>query len=104
MWWQLWGCFSVPASVQEKLLQECVNDEERRNELIIWWLQCSPYALDSWKWLSGQLLWWGKGSALTAAKRYIHQTPGMSVDNYRHACMHSIMTVLCDYGKGSSQA
>ena len=88
----------------EKLLQQCDNDEERRNELISWWLQYSPYALDSWKWLSGRLLRLGEESALAAAKRYIHQTPGMSVVNYWHACMQSIMTVLCDYGKGSSQA
>ena len=45
-------CLSVPDSVLGKLQQQYDNDEERRNELISWWLQCSPYALDSWKWLS----------------------------------------------------
>ena len=75
---QLLYCLSVPLSVQRKLRQQCDNDEERRNELISWWLQYSPYALDSWKWLSGQLLYLEKENALAAAKRYVHHTPGMS--------------------------
>ena len=79
--WRLGVYLRVPDSVQEKLGQQCDNDEEQRNEVISWWLQSSPYALDSWKWLSGQLLYWGEESALAAAKRYIHQTPGMSVVN-----------------------
>ena len=70
------SCLRVPHSVRDKLRQQCDNDEERRNELISWWLQSSPYALDSWKWLSGQLLGWEKENALAAAKRYVHQTPG----------------------------
>ena len=82
---QLRDCLRVPYNVQWKLWQQRVNDEEHRNELISWWLQYSPYALDSWKWLSGQLLYGGKVNALAAAKRYIHQTPGMSMVNYRHA-------------------
>ena len=76
---QLEGCLHVSVSVQKKLRQQCDNDEERRNELISWWLQSSPYALDSWKWLSGQLLHYGDESALATAKRYVHQTPGMNV-------------------------
>ena len=85
---ELWVYLSVPFSVWGKLRQQCDNDEERRNELISWWLQYSPYAFDSWKWLSGRLLHYGEESALAAAKRYIHQTPGMSVVNYRHAHIH----------------
>ena len=86
---QLGNCLRVPPfSVQEKLKQQCDNDKEHRNELISWWLQYSPYALDSWKWLSGRLLLWEKESALTAAKRYIYQSPGMSVVNYRHVHIH----------------
>ena len=76
---RLGGCLHVPYSVQEKLQQQCDNDEERRNELISWWLQSSPYALDSWNWLSGRLLRYEQKSALAAAKRYVHQTPGMNV-------------------------
>ena len=76
---QLGDYLHVPYSVQRKLRQQCDNDEERRNELISWWLQSSPYALDSWKWLSGQLLYGEEESALAAAKRYVHQTPGMCV-------------------------
>ena len=76
---QLGGCLGVPHSVWGKLQQQCDNDEERRNELISWWLQSSPCALDSWKWLSGQLLHYEEESALAAAKRYVHQTPGMNV-------------------------
>ena len=72
-------CLRVPESVRKKLRQECDNDEEHKNELISWWLQYSLYALDSWKWLSGRLLYWEEESALAAAKRYIHKTPGMSV-------------------------
>ena len=69
------ACLSVPLGVW---MQQRDNDEECRNELISWWLQYSPYALDSWKRLSGQLLCWGEESALAAVKRYVHQTPGMS--------------------------
>ena len=72
-------CLRVPHGVQGKLQQQCDNDEERRNELISWWLQSSPYALDSWNRLSGRLLYWEEESALAAAKRYVHQTPGMNV-------------------------
>ena len=78
-------CLRVPHSVWDKLVQQCDNVEEHGNELISWWLQSSPYALDSWKWLSGQFLYWKEGSALAAIKRYIHvhQTPGMNgVSNY----------------------
>ena len=71
-------CLSVPPRVQEKLWQQCDNDEEYRNELISWWLQYSPYALDSWKWLSGRLPYREMESALAAIRRYIHKTPGMS--------------------------
>ena len=78
---QLGSCLSEPYSVQGKLEQQYDSDEERSNELISWWLQSSPYALDSWKWLSGRLLLRKEESALAAAKRYIHQTPGMSVIN-----------------------
>ena len=73
---RLEDCLSVPGSMEVKLEQQCDNDEEQRNELISWWLQFSPYALDSWKWLSGRLLYWEEESALAAAKRYVHQTPG----------------------------
>ena len=76
---QLEDCLSIPGNVWKKLRQQCDNDEECRNELISWWLQSSPYALDSWKWLSGQLLRWDEESGLAAAKRYVHQIPGMSV-------------------------
>ena len=80
---QLEGCLGVPHSVRYKLQLQCVIDEECRNELISWWLQSSPYALDSWKWLSGQLLYREEGSASAAIKRYAHQTPGMNVvSNY----------------------
>ena len=76
---QLEFCLRVPNSVWGKLQEQCDNDEERRNELISWWLQSSSYALDSWNWLSGQLLFYERESALAAAKRYVHQTPGMNV-------------------------
>ena len=80
---QLEGCLNVPFHVWDKLRQQCDNDEEYRNELISWWLQSSPYALDSWKWLSGQLLYREEGSALAAIKRHVHQTSGMNrVSNY----------------------
>jgi hypothetical protein len=76
---QLGGCLRIPVSVREKLEQQCDNDEEHRNELISWWLQSSPYALDSWKWLSGQLLYREEESALAAAKKNVHQTPGICI-------------------------
>ena len=74
---RLRDCLGVPGSVREKLDQQCIHDEKRRNELISRWLQSSPFALDSWKWLSGRLLYWGEKRALAATRRYVHQTPGM---------------------------
>ena len=79
---RLGGYLNLSRNVREKLRQQCFDDIEHRNELISWWLQCSPYALDSWKWLSGQLLYWEEENALAAAKRHIHQTPGMKVALY----------------------
>ena len=57
-------------------MEHCGNDEEQRNELISYWLQSSPYALDSWKWLSGRLHCHKEESA---AKRYVHRSPGVGV-------------------------
>ena len=95
--WRLGDFLDVPLSLWGKLRQQCDNDEEYRNELICWWLQCSLYALDSWKWLSGRLLYFGEESASATAKRYIHQTPGMSVVNYRHAThtLYNVSYVMC---------
>ena len=76
---QLEYCLFSPDSVDEKIMEHCDNDEEQRNELISYWLQSSPYALDSWKWLSGRLLYWEEESALAAAKRYVHISPGVGV-------------------------
>ena len=73
---RLGGYLNVSRSVRDKLRQQCHDDEERRNELISWWLQYSPYALDSWKWLSGQFLHWEEKNALDATKRYIYELPG----------------------------
>ena len=92
---ELEGCLRVPLSVRYKLQQQCDNVEEQRNELISWWLQFSPYALDSWKWLSGRLLRLEEESALAAVKRYVHHTPGMS------ACSFSFVSNFC---KRSAQA
>lgn len=76
--WELKYCLSVPSSVKKKLQQQYEKDEDYRNELISWWLQSSPYALDSWNWLSGQILSWEEESALAAVMTYVHQTPGKS--------------------------
>ena len=75
---KLEDCLYVPLSVQRKLQQQYDNDEELRNELISWWLLFSPYAFDSWRWLSGRLFCRKLEIALAAAKRYVHQTVGMS--------------------------
>ena len=89
--WQLGNCLSVPLSVRGKLRQQCDNEEKRRNELISWWLQSSPYALDSWKWLSGQLLfYYGKESALAATKSYVHRTPGTHILAHRTAIKYMV--------------
>ena len=79
---RLGGYLNLSESVRKKLRKQRSDGMEHRNELISWWLQFSPYALDSWKWLSGQFLYWEEESALAAAKRYIHKSPGMITCRY----------------------
>lgn len=76
---RLRACLGVPHSVRTLISKHCDTDEQSMDELIGYWLQTSPYALESWTWLTGQLLNWGEESALTAVKRYICRTTGRSI-------------------------
>jgi hypothetical protein len=93
---RLGGYLNLSRNVRETLRQQCFDDVERRNELISWWLQYSPYALDSWNWLSGQFLYWEEESALAAARRFINQAPGMTVLR-RYKSMHAMPRVYNIY-------
>ena len=94
---RLGGYLSVSRSVRKNLREQYHDDMELKNEVISWWLQSSPYALDSWKWLSGQLLHWEEKNALAGTKRYINESTGMCmiIDNvyclgidYRATCIY----------------
>ena len=68
-------CLRVPPNVRRKIKEQSHSEEERRNQLVNWWLMTSPYA--SWQWLSGWIHYIEEKSALSAAKRYVQRAPGV---------------------------
>ena len=70
------GCLTVPLSVRSKINEQSHSEEERRNQLVDYWLMTSPNA--SWQWLSGWIHYYEEKSALSAAKRYVQRAPGVN--------------------------
>lgn len=68
-------CLCTPDAVDEMIWQQSVNDEDRRDQLVHYWLTRSAYA--SWQWLSGRINWKEQQNVLTAVKRYVQRAPGM---------------------------
>ena len=69
-------CLCTPDAVDEMIWQQSVSEEDRRKQLVNYWLSTSPYA--SWQWLSGRISWKEQESALSAVKRYYQQAPGVT--------------------------
>ena len=65
----------VPNNVRRKIREQSHSEEERRNQLVNWWLRISPYA--SWQWLTGWIHFREEKSVLSAAKRYVQRAPGV---------------------------
>lgn len=67
-------CLCTPDDVDQMIWEQSTNEEDRRNQLIEYWLEISPYA--SWQWLSGRLNWKEQTSALKASLKYVQRAPG----------------------------
>ena len=66
----LGGVLEVPDTKREEARQQSASDEERREELVRYFLHTHPNA--SWEWLGGQLQWWeGEDVALQNVKMHI---------------------------------
>ena len=68
-------CLRVPPNMRNTIKEQSLSDEERRDQLVDYWLRTSPYA--SWQWLSGWIHRYEEKSALSDIKRYVQRAPGM---------------------------
>lgn len=69
-------CLFIPGSVCAKIRDQCNSEDERRTQLVNYWLKTSPYS--SWQWLSGEIHYLQEHSAQSAVKRFVQRVPGMS--------------------------
>ena len=70
---KLMRCLSIPFSVTYKISEHCNygDEQQQRDECIHYYRKYSPYSLWGWGYLGGELHYWKKEVALTAAKAYI---------------------------------
>ena len=73
---QLWGYLNIPDSVWENIKDHSEDEEQRRDELVYYWRNISPYSMNRWDFIGGELHLYGEETALTAAKAYIQRAPG----------------------------
>ena len=105
---KLWGCLNIPDCVWRNIKGHS-EDEEQRDELVYYWRNISPYSMNRWGFIGGELHYWGEETTLTAAKAYIQRAPGTCgcgmcmywnvEDAYDHVCMtqqiHACSDVHC---------
>ena len=70
------NCLNIPGSVWENIKDHSEDEEQLRNELVYYWRNMSPYSMNRWDFVGGELHLYGEESALTAAKAYIQRAPG----------------------------
>ena len=70
-------CLRLPHSVKFKIFHHCIDEDQRRDQLIHYWRSTSHEA--SWMRLAGQLHYKEETTALTAAKRFVNRAPGEGV-------------------------
>ena len=73
---RLRNCLNIPLSVGRNIKDHSEDEEQLRNELVYYWRNISPYSMNRWDFIGGQLHRWGEETALTAAKTYIQRAPG----------------------------
>ena len=64
----------VPLAKRSEVEQQSASVEERREELVKYYMDTSPYA--SWEGLGGELLYWGEDAAIEEVKVHIKPTEG----------------------------
>ena len=69
-------CLNIPDSVWGNIKGHSEDEEQLRNELVYYWRNMSPYSMNRWDFIGGQLHYCGEETALTAAKAYIQRAPG----------------------------
>ena len=73
---QLEDCLNIPYRVWRNIKDHSEDEEQLRNELVYYWKNISPYSMNRWDFIGGQLHYCGEETALTAAKAYIQRAPG----------------------------
>ena len=73
---QLEDCLNIPYRVWRNIKDHSEDEEQLRNELVYYWKNISPYSMNRWDFIGGQLYYCGEETALTAAKAYIQRAPG----------------------------
>ena len=103
---QLEGCLNIPDSVWRNIKDHSEDEEQLRDELVYYWRNMSPYSMNRWGLIGGQLHYFGEETALTAAKAYIQRAPGTCgcgmcmywnvEDAYDHVYMTQQIHAVCD--------
>ena len=65
----------ISRHVAQMIRENCVDEEEQKNQLVQYWIDFSPYA--SWSILGGRLLWLEEHPALEVARNFIKTRPGL---------------------------
>ena len=95
---RLEDCLNIPGSVGRNIKDHSEDEEQLRDELVYYWRNMSPYSMNRWDFIGGQLHYWGEETALTAAMAYIQRAPGTCgcgmcmYWNVEDACDHVYMT------------
>ena len=69
-------CLQIPPGKRSEIQQKSKTELDRRQTLIQWYLDCSPFA--DFTDLAGKLYYLEETSALDQVKRYVQTVPGMS--------------------------
>ena len=73
---QLENCLDIPYSVWENIKDHSEDEEQLQDDFLYYWRNMSPYSMNRWDFIGGQLHLFGEETALTAAKAYIQRAPG----------------------------
>ena len=69
-------CLRIPGSVRDKILDQHKNDSERRQLLVTFYVQYSPYST-SWTFLASTVHYMEEITAEVLVRKYIKGTPGV---------------------------
>ena len=78
-WGNLCGVLQLPYSQQTRIEDDYSQEERRRKEAVLFWLDCHPYA--SWRLLIKQLDDWEEHSVAECLHSYAEEVSGMLKDS-----------------------